>query len=150
MSYFSLAFSSFVHWILKALAYSKQTILCFTPLQSSFYNLINCNPDTRNAHRLIYMNIDTQMLPIWVVDTVFWHVLKMMVLWRRSCRLERNKKTCTVPGSSRWGYNRRAIRIFHKDADPCGFVIGRWKLPINQKKGKDLIRLEFWWFDCNF
>ena len=120
MSYFSLAFSSFVHWILKALAYSKQTILCFTPLQSSFYNLINCNPDTRNAHRLIYMNIDTQMLPIWVVDTVFWHVLKMMVLWRRSCRFERNKKTCTGPESADGleEYSKKMlIRVVRQSAD---------------------------------
>ena len=31
-----------------------------------------------------------------IVDTVFWHVSKMVVLWRRSCRFERNQNMHSV------------------------------------------------------
>ena len=36
----------------------------------------------------------------------------------------------------RWSRDRWARRIYHKDADPRGLVIGRWELPTSQK-GKE-------------
>ena len=35
--------------------------------------------------------------------------------------------------AGRWSRDRWARRIFHEDSDPRGLVIGRWKLPTNQK-----------------
>jgi len=75
-----------------------------------------------------------------IVDTVFWHVLKKVMMWRKSCRFERNQnmhmtRICRLSRS--W----RAGGIFPEDADQPVLVISRWR-PCRWIREKERV-----WFD---
>ena len=60
-----------------------------------------------------------------LVKTIFWHVSREVMLWRKSCRFGRNQNMHRIK-VGRWGCSWRTRRIFHEDADrpiwPMGFA----------------------------
>ena len=68
------------------------------------------------------------------------HVSRKVILWRRSCRFERNQNMHSVK-ICRLSRDRRAEGIFWEDADLHVLVTGRWK-PCRWIRAKKRV-----WFD---
>ena len=69
------------------------------------------------------------------VDTVFWHVSRKMISWKKGCRFGRNQNMYRVR-VGRWSCSRWTRSIFHEDVDPYVLVISRWELPMSQEDGR--------------
>ena len=83
------------------------------------------------------------------VDTVFWHVSRMVILMKGRWPIW--KKPKDVQG---WNRPMEPVRwtrgICFEDADPLALVLSRWELPIKSGGKKETRILQgFWWIGCN-